>query len=363
MMRLFAPLLALSLLLHSHAAVAVTAGLDATTSNELAQLEQIYFGHTFDADGDDLEKRTERVEKLMYGEAEPGDPKDRIKKMFSAIPQPDEGPAAPAAPPAEQPGDAYNSSQQSSASDDAEPQSNESYPRVSSLEKLILGQTYISDALPARLERLELKAFGSSSKNMDLSDRTDALQDYADKNLHKKPLGLKPNATAANADSDDPGPPSGSRNSSSSEGPPVAASSRNKQIMSMVGSGILGVASSALGVPGVFPAMAGLGMGAMQSAGGTPEPPPQASHPVDPLVSAPTPPPPNARLLTKVGWCEMQAFGRTYPTLHLGERLRQLSLELGLDTKKSAIELMDDVGVFIAAIQTRGKSSGNGVPQ
>jgi hypothetical protein len=53
----------------------------------------------------------------------------------------------------------------------------------------------------------------------------------------------------------------------------------------------------------------------------------------------------------------MQAFGRTYSQLHLGERLRQLSLDLGLDTKKTQMELMDDVGVFISALQSRKNST------
>src|ERR1700691_1296392 len=49
------------------------------------------------------------------------------------------------------------------------------YPHITNLENAILGQSFLGQPLSKRLTRMEVKAFGSSSSNPDLSERTDAL--------------------------------------------------------------------------------------------------------------------------------------------------------------------------------------------
>ena len=63
----------------------------------------------------------------------------------------------------------------------------------------------------------------------------------------------------------------------------------------------------------------------------------------DPAITDPSPPPANARLITKVGWCEMQVFGRTSAELHLEKRLAQLNERLNFAPGKSDLELMDHI--------------------
>src|SRR5207248_6351592 len=73
----------------------------------------------------------------------------------------------------------------------------ESYPRVSSLAKIILGQSFPDKPLRDRLAKMEAQAFGSPSTSDDLSARTDALEHYSEKKLHKKPLGAEQNKAVA----------------------------------------------------------------------------------------------------------------------------------------------------------------------
>src|SRR5277367_5546611 len=62
----------------------------------------------------------------------------------------------------------------------------DTYPHISALENAILGQSFPGGTITERLSRMEKKAFGKESTNPDLSDRTDALDDYSEKQLHKK---------------------------------------------------------------------------------------------------------------------------------------------------------------------------------
>lgn len=237
--------------------------------------------------------------------------------------------------------------------DDAGPP--ESYPRVSSLERIILGQTYEADKLPDRLSRLETKAFGEPSKSDDMGDRTDALQTYSEKKLHKEPLGLK--RSDDDAIEGTPPPPSSADSSRGSQQSSGGGHSK-AQIANLVGNSLLGLASSAMGMPGMLPMMAGMGMGAtgMQRRD---EPPADDTPVEDPAVMSPNPPPQGARAQVKVGWCEMKLFGRTSPQSHLVERLRAISLKLNLDTKQNNLDLLDDIDTFVKAVQNKNMS----VPQ
>ena len=88
--------------------------------------------------------------------------------------------------------------------------------------------------------------------------------------------------------------------------------------------------------------------------------------PDNPLVRASTPPPPEAKLITKVEWCEVQVFGHTFSNaslagasrhIHLPERLEQLSRKLHFEPEKSGIQLMDNVDELLKFVY----ASRNGV--
>ena len=61
-------------------------------------------------------------------------------------------------------------------------------------------------------------------------------------------------------------------------------------------------------------------------------------------IYAGSPPPDSAKMLTRVGWCEVQTFGHTFANRHLTARLRQLSKAvLPKIRSDSDLQLMDDL--------------------
>ena len=70
----------------------------------------------------------------------------------------------------------------------------------------------------------------------------------------------------------------------------------------------------------------------------------------DPAITAADPPPPTAKMITKVAWCEMQVFGHTSPDMHLTQRLEQLNQQLKYAPGQSGIQLMDDLDPLIKAV-------------
>lgn len=362
---------------------------------QLSKLELKYFGHSFESEND--QHRVERLESLIFGEPTQGNISDRVaaiaqvaekesakdappavaQNTTAADPDPDaqatpvpakpssplddeldralSGQAprtpiayaqrdsdmepvpvtavAPVGPSAEAPGEIGN------------------YPRVTALEQAILGHTYEGHPLTERLARMERKAFGAASTDSDLSKRTDALEKYAEQKLHKK-------VTAEN----NYGPNGGEQRQS--------GISQGQQIANMIGRTLLGVAgirtggvgSSTAGAPGygpfggpAFGPNLGPGFGRrsrMQQQ--QQQPPPKEPEPEDPGVLAVNPPPAQARVLTKVGWCEMRVFGQTFRTMHLPERLTQLNQQLHFCPGRSGVDLMDHVNDLMkAAIATR----------
>lgn len=241
----------------------------------------------------------------------------------------------------------------------------ENYPRITALEKAILGETFSAETVPSRISRMETKAFGKPSASPDLSQRSDALEEYATKKLHRKVLrehgdaGGDSQYTSSAGDS----PPDGAypaRRQSQSE--QRQAPDRKAQIMSAVGNQLLGMAlgPAAMLVPG----FGGVQMRPRQdssdqdSAGGA-----TAVHHEDPVVYGAVPPPPSAKLITKVGWCEMQVMGRTFPELHLTERLSQLNRQVAFDpSAHSTLELMDHITGLVNAVQARKQRSAGSVP-
>jgi hypothetical protein len=244
---------------------------------------------------------------------------------------------------------------QSQSPTQSRPQSD--YPHVTALETAILGQPAPDQPLEKRLSAMEVKAFGGVSKSVALSDRTDALEKYAEKTLHKKPFLQEEDTETADAG---PG------------GQAKAPVGRGKKLLSMVGSSLLGMAGvngMASGAGGGLAGAPGTGIGPMGGFGGpggfsgirvrkrpaAPQEDSAADVPTgpveDPMVRAKDPPPASARLAIRVGWCELNVFGKTYPNMHLAERLTQLNRELNFAPGKSAIDLMDGVGSLVKAAQ------------
>lgn len=203
------------------------------------------------------------------------------------------------------------------------------YPHVTALEKNILGQTFNGQPLTARLSRLETTAFGQPSSDADLSRRTDALESFSQKKLHKKSFQ----------------PPPNSATTASSPG-----AGMSKQLLAMAANTVLN--ATGLGAVGML-AGAGMGMNALQARQQQENTAAVQQPDEDPAVYANVPPPDGARMITRVGWCEAQLFGCTFTSMHLKERLRQLSAELHYSTDKTDLQLMDDVGGLVKAVQLR----------
>jgi hypothetical protein len=229
------------------------------------------------------------------------------------------------------------------------------YPHVTALENEILGQAAPDQPLEKRLAAMEGKAFGHASTSDDLGSRTDALERYAEKTLHKKPFGQVDGYETAN-DGDVP--------AKSLEG-------RGMKLLSMVGNSLLGMGGGGMGGGGMaMPGMGGMGMmgpGSMGGPGGfagmrvrrrqapQQQQPSAADEPTgpveDPIVRAKDPPPSSARLATRVGWCEMHVFGKTSPSMHLAERLSALNRELNFEPGKSSMDLMDHIDGLVKSAQ------------
>jgi len=163
----------------SDAAPAPPAASPASVSEGLSSLEDKLFERTYKTD--DVETRLKRLEESILGEAQTGSPAERIAYLQNAIHQNEQtatdrsgvAPAANSTPQATAPTPAANTTASYPAFDYG------SYPRVTQLEQELLGTTYTKEALPSRLSRLETKAFGKASTSTDLSLRTDALDQYA----------------------------------------------------------------------------------------------------------------------------------------------------------------------------------------
>ncbi|CAN5223917.1 hypothetical protein BH10CYA1_BH10CYA1_07420 [soil metagenome] len=434
--------------------------LDSPTLKQLTMLEQKFFGHTYDSETDD--DRAQRIEKLIYGTASDGTASARIKKLASVTyldtrPEPVETPAAkappatvstppvtvsapkkeaprPTAPPQQVADDSYHEPAGKPGAD--------TYPHVTSLEKEILGSTYIGQPLSARIVRMETKAFGASSKSDDMGERTDNLEQFAEQKLHKKafladevadatieetqatgqsqeqgsthlqsayphvtelensilgqsspslPLekrlsSMEAKAFGSASKSDDLSSrtdaleryaektlhkkPYGADldyETAESPGAGKVPEGKGKKLLSMVGNSLLGMTGmngmnglggGGIGVPGVGmlgPGASGFGGIRARRRQAAPEESSAAEEPSgpveDPMVRAKEPPPTSARLATRVGWCEMHVFGKTSGNMHLAERLTQLNHELNFEPGKGAMELMDHIDALVKSAQ------------
>lgn len=312
-------------------------------------IEQTILGQTFAYEP--LSTRLERMERKAFNKASDSDDLsartdalyDYAEKTLHKNPFKSEYSSEAAADQRLDGGDSDNSSSEGGSAAGSGSGGTSDYPHVTALEKEILGETHTGDQLADRLSRLENKAFGKPSNGQDLSDRTDALENYAEKKLHMKPFGAEGRAAMDG--------------SSPVAGQPSRAASLSK--LAAVGNTLLNMTGfGMMGSPGFA------GMTPPQSAGPAPEQSLEAQKIAqqldDPLLKAATPPPASARLLTKVGWCEIQVFGQANAKMHLLDRLNQLNQTLNFDPGKSGLDLMDHIDGLMKLAEAR-KSSGQSV--
>ncbi len=338
----FPVLLALSLTLAiSQAAFAITAAgnLDLTASTQLRLLELKYFEHTFDSQS--AEERVERIEKLVRGDVIEGDPGERIKSIAATLEAEGES-LAPEHPletsrkmtAARNPSRDNAGSPQNNTEDEGPQESKGSsdrgdYPHVSNLEKEILGKTFTGDTLEERVSRLESKAFGRPTRSNDYSSRTDRLEDYAEKVLHDKPFAINPDIDKTYII-----PSSRQSYRTGSTSAPSLAQEEESVIEHFFGSSRRVPDPYSRGESNI------------------------ASNNDDPAVYQKSPPPQGSRMITQVGWCEVQVFGHTFPHMHLTDRLRQLNNQvLPKSARLSDMQLMDDLGPILKAVSGRKSQS------
>ena len=217
------------------------------------------------------------------------------------------------------------------------------YPRIGFLEESLLGQSFSSDDPSNRLSRLEKSAFGKTSEELALSDRTDLLQGYVEKKTQRR---LFPSKEDVGKDSSSPSVVADGEQ-------PTGKSSSVPKFLGMLGSALLGapLGGAGMGMPG----LAGTGFGGIRvrpkevDASDEKDPVPSSGM-EDPVIFRSSPPPPGSKMMITVGWCEMQLFGKTSSELHLPQRLVQLSEALQFKQGSSGIDLMDEIPAMVDAV-------------
>lgn len=159
--------------------------------SDLNSLENRFFEHTYPQDT--TEDRLTRLEKMVFGEARTGDDQSRLQQLMNAVPAQQTTDNSTQSQTASQTGPdgqsnqsqaSNNGSQSGGQSDDSDTASGTDYPRVTELEKVLLGKTYQGEPIKHRLDQLELKSFGKTHSNEDLADRVDRIAQYADKKFN-----------------------------------------------------------------------------------------------------------------------------------------------------------------------------------
>lgn len=221
----------------------------------------------------------------------------------------------------------------------------DNYPRVTGMERAMLNQTYQSDPLPARLSRLEEKAFGKSVSTLDLSTRTDNLQDYVEQKLHKSVLPPQNPANSAAA-----------QEQSQSQGQSGGGSFLAKAASALIGIPVGGAgAGQGFFAPGFGP-FGGVRVRPRSAVGqdAAPVEDPRL-HQFDDVVNSNSPPPANTRAAAKVAWCEKQVFGQVFYNKHLTERLTELNDRLNFAPGKQGSDLLDDIDKLVKSAQALQK--------
>lgn len=335
--------------------------LDVTASTQLRLLELKYFEHTFD--NEPAEERVDRVERLVRGDVTEGTAQDRVKSIAAMLQAEGES----LSPPSTASTDSSTASNNTAKSKSADPNSNTGnsnttaagnagdmgdYPKVDNLEKEILGKKFDGQALPERLAQLEKKAFGAVTFSTDYGGRTDKLEDYAERVLHDKPFAVNPDIDKAyiipaSRPSNRPAPISGYQ----FPGTPSYYSPAGYPAPSSFGNNDNNPNVARLGEQQALEHF--FGGQRRQDQYFSPSTPTgtDISQQDDPEVYQKQPPDSDARMITRVGWCEVQLFGHTFPQMHLTKRLRQLSdLVLPKDSKQTDMQLMDDLDPIMKAV-------------
>lgn len=326
----------------------------------VSALEQVILGKT--DEGSPLAERFGRLETKAFGKPSTGDFSQRtdaldaysektlhIKIVREEAPDEETTYVTPPGGGTVDGGNAPGGTGRTNANSDGE---TSDYPKITALETAILGETYAGQPVSERLARMEACAFGEASKVTDLSQRSDALEGYTRKTLHKKPL-LPEQRDNETTYADSSGA-SGSGRGAQVQGSRPGMS--KKQIFAIAANTLLG--ATGFGGAAMGLTAAGMGMEAMRAQqeakqrGSQSQQAQEAGEPEeeDPVAFAKVPPPASARLISKVAWCEAHVFGQTFVSMHLKQRLRQLSQELQFNVQKTDLQLMDDVDGMIKAV-------------
>lgn len=159
----------------------------AASPSDLNALETRFFEHTYPQDT--TEDRLSRLEKMVFGEARTGDTQDRLTQLVNAVPPPAASSDNQTQAQASGGGSgaqnaAAGNSTGANGADDSDTSSGTDYPRVTELEKALLGKSYQGEPIKHRLDQLELKAFKKTHSGEDLADRVDRIAQYADKKFN-----------------------------------------------------------------------------------------------------------------------------------------------------------------------------------
>jgi hypothetical protein len=335
--KLFALSLAPALVLFCRQSCQAASDMDVTACTQLRLLELKYFEHTFDNEGS--AERVERIERLVRGDTGQGSPQERIKEIAEDLKA--DGQSLSPDPAGVVSGSRSRASRPSGAAsqttDNAGSGEIGDYPKITNLEKEILKQTYAGEPLISRIARLETRAFGSPANGDDLGTRADRLESYAEQTLHARPF-------AVNAEMDKPYVLAAA---------PAAASGAKP------GEAVEHFFNLTRRLSDEFSERSSQSGGLTQrSRGLEPEEASLVNQPDDdPQVYNSNPPAAGSKMITRVGWCEVQTFGHTFPEMHLTRRLRQLGNELiPRLASQTDMQLMDDLDQIESAVKTRKSS-------
>jgi hypothetical protein len=169
-----------SVLQQQPAALAVAAGPEKSDAQRLSSLEDRLFEHNYPSEDDAA--RLHRLEQFVYGDDQSGAEGARISNLESAVIETkpsDVERSSEESPQAAQSNNAAAGQEQNNQTTSSAPAFDYgNYPRVTAIEKQLLGNTYAHDPLPERIARLETKAFGKASTSSDLGQRVDLLDQY-----------------------------------------------------------------------------------------------------------------------------------------------------------------------------------------
>jgi hypothetical protein len=304
---------------------AQTAPTNADTEHDLQAMERKFFEHDFSKES--MDYRVQRLEKFAFGQPSTGSVDARVAKLASVIDL-HQNLVPPSVSLSTPP--SYNEQ-------DEDPSERGHYPHVTTLEQQILGQTYENDSLNARLSRLETKAFGKASTSNDSAERTDVLQDYAERTLHTGKYRINPKN-----DSTQVAQSQGAGNGSTKWVEDYRPTKRVVEPMASVLMGMFGL-----------PNMSQMNMMAHAMEPDASDEDARPAPPPDPAIFKDVPPDAHARMITRVAWCEQHLFGQTYDSLHLQQRLRQLNATLFPQDHEPDIKLMDRLDVIVREIVMR----------